>query len=216
MMISGIYEIKNRATGDFYIGSSNDIRKRISHHRGMLKRNVHHSIYLQRAWNKYGEDNFEFRTVCLCQVDKLLIYEQILLDNLSPSYNMGKNAVAAAKGRTWTDERKKKFIKTRTGKKLSEETKVKIGLANKGHSNSLLGRPRPQETRNKISTARKGKCKGSSFAAKIYKGFISPDGIVYKEIKNLAEFCRNNNLSNKMMSRLSLGKRTHHKGWTSL
>jgi hypothetical protein len=40
----------------------------------------------------------------------------------------------------------------------------------------------------------------------------SPEGIIYK-IKNLAEFCRNNNLTSTSMCAVSKNKYKHHKGW---
>lgn len=43
--------------------------------------------------------------------------------------------------------------------------------------------------------------------------FISPDGSIV-EIYNLAEFCRNNGLSNSCMGAVWNGTRNKHKGWT--
>lgn len=55
-----IYCILNKVNDKKYIGSSMWIEKRLTSHKNMLRRNDHHNIYLQRAWNKYGESNFEF------------------------------------------------------------------------------------------------------------------------------------------------------------
>lgn len=56
--ISGVYQIVNELNGHRYIGSSKNIQHRILTHRSSLRRNNHHSIYLQNAFNKYGDDNY--------------------------------------------------------------------------------------------------------------------------------------------------------------
>ena len=59
-MKSGIYKLTNLINGKFYIGKSLDVESRKYSHYYTLRRNKHGNAYLQRAWNKYGEDNFEF------------------------------------------------------------------------------------------------------------------------------------------------------------
>ena len=56
----GTYKIINKKIKKYYYGSSIDIEKRLKRHKNELGKNKHHSIYLQRAYNKYGCDNFEF------------------------------------------------------------------------------------------------------------------------------------------------------------
>jgi hypothetical protein len=53
-MASGIYQIRNKANGHRYVGSSNNIQERWHKHISDLNRNKHHSRHLQNAWNKYG------------------------------------------------------------------------------------------------------------------------------------------------------------------
>ena len=55
-----IYKILNKANGKFYIGSTNKVSRRWTHHKSNLKYNRHCNQKLQRAYNKYGKDNFEF------------------------------------------------------------------------------------------------------------------------------------------------------------
>ena len=57
-VITGIYSITNLTNGKRYIGKSLSIHSRWSQHRRDLKKGIHHSGFLQNAWNKYGEDNF--------------------------------------------------------------------------------------------------------------------------------------------------------------
>lgn len=56
----GIYKITNLINDKCYIGQTNNIKKRHREHFTSLRLNNHFNIHLQRAWNKYGEENFEF------------------------------------------------------------------------------------------------------------------------------------------------------------
>lgn len=49
--------------------------------------------------------------------------------------------------------------------------------------------------------------------AKTYVGFVSPDGVIYKDVYNLCEFSRTHGLSQGAMSCVNRGIYTHHKGW---
>lgn len=133
--ISGIYEIRNTINNDRYIGSSVNMEKRMNEHRRTLNKNIHYNRFLQRAWNKYGEDNFEFNLLFECEEKYLLIEEQKLLDE-KPIYNLAKSATAFNRGCI-----------------SSEETKHKIS-ANNGRY--WLGKTRSEETKRKISENRKG------------------------------------------------------------
>ena len=68
---SGIYKIENLVNGKIYIGQSKQIRQRWTEHKKELRRNRHKNEYLQRAWNKYGEENFKHEVLELCSEDQL-------------------------------------------------------------------------------------------------------------------------------------------------
>ncbi len=87
----GIYRIKNKINNKCYYGSSKDIDKRWKRHIKDLKNKKHHSILLQRSWDKYGSDAFLFEIVEVCDIELLLKIEQKYL-NLEPEYNIGKKA----------------------------------------------------------------------------------------------------------------------------
>jgi len=114
---SGIYKITNLVNNKFYIGSSSCFYRRWDRHMYLLKNNKHSSIYLQRAFNKYGAQNFKFEVIKLCGKDELLQCEQWYLDELKPNYNVSD----LARGGTvwWTEERRKAQSINRTGKKLN-------------------------------------------------------------------------------------------------
>ena len=83
----GIYKIKNKVTEDFYIGSSSNCRRRKVEHFSKLRNNKHKNQHLQRAFIKYGEENFDFVIIAQCPKSRLLVEEQKLLDELKPKYN---------------------------------------------------------------------------------------------------------------------------------
>lgn len=55
-----IYAIHNTLTGHIYIGQSVNVEKRWQEHRRYLKLERHSNRHLQRAWQRDGEDAFEF------------------------------------------------------------------------------------------------------------------------------------------------------------
>lgn len=88
---SGIYMIKNKVTDKVYIGQAKDIENRWKEHVRSLNKNKHHSKKLQRAWNKNGCDNFEFKVVENVQVDELNateLYHIDLNNSVENGYNM--------------------------------------------------------------------------------------------------------------------------------
>jgi len=88
--MSGIYEIRNLLNSHIYIGSSISIEKRWYHHIYTLDKKTHKNRYLQRAWNKYGESNFEFNILEECDTveEILLSLEQKYINDLNPEYNI--------------------------------------------------------------------------------------------------------------------------------
>ena len=87
MTLAGVYEIRNVATGDFYIGSSCNLKSRLAEHRWKLSNNRHVNAHLQNAWNKYGEENFEFLPIEFCENEVLTEREQYYIDTIKPRYN---------------------------------------------------------------------------------------------------------------------------------
>lgn len=63
MKASGIYAIRNLVNGKRYVGSAVYLTGRFCDHRKRLRLGKHHSIKLQRAWDKYGEENFSFEVL---------------------------------------------------------------------------------------------------------------------------------------------------------
>jgi group I intron endonuclease len=128
---SGVYLITNTVTGKVYVGSARRMRPRLQAHRTTLRAGKHHSSLLQRAWDKYGEGAFVAAVIEECAESDLRTREQLAIDARGASdrergYNLNPNT---APGR---------------GLPHREETKRKIGAANRGKGgSSRRGIPRP-------------------------------------------------------------------------
>jgi group I intron endonuclease len=144
--ISGIYKIINKVNGKYYVGSSDDIRRRWEGHILLLNKNKHHNQHLQSSWNKYGEDTFIF-VIIEYALDKyeLLKREQYYLveckNNPDKNYNISYDALAPMAGR-----------------KHSPETIEKMCISQSGENNPMFGKVGanrgktfPKEWRDKIS-----------------------------------------------------------------
>ena len=88
MKISGVYQIINKITGDFYIGSSIDLEKRKYQHfsKYTWKRVPNSRLY--KDMKQYGKDNFLFKPIWLCDPTELKKYEQIAIEKYNPQYNV--------------------------------------------------------------------------------------------------------------------------------
>ena len=85
--IIGVYKITNTATGDFYIGSSKDIKRRWSSHKwpSIWNECPNNPMYLDMQ--KYGTDKFEFQILEEVKPEHLKEKEQQFIETLKPTYN---------------------------------------------------------------------------------------------------------------------------------
>ena len=115
---TGVYQIYNLVNKKSYIGSTKQSFKiRMKHHLNSLKRGDHKNLHLQRAWDKYGEENFEFSILEICDKKDTYAVEQRYLDerDIENSYNINPNAT----GLTECIETREKLAKSH--KKFQEE-----------------------------------------------------------------------------------------------
>ena len=76
-MTCGIYMIRNKVNGKMYIGQAIEMEGvRWKTHRRELKGDYHENKHLQNAWNKYGQDNFEFSTDFIPKEEYKKLYEE--------------------------------------------------------------------------------------------------------------------------------------------
>lgn len=78
--IYGVYQILNLKNDKIYIGSSSHmnggIKRRWYEHVTALQNNCHANTHLQRAWNLYGAENFQFSIIENIDRDKQKILER--------------------------------------------------------------------------------------------------------------------------------------------
>ena len=148
-MKSGIYKITNNLNHHFYIGQSIHIQKRWKEHQKSFKENKRKTV-LQRAFHKYGFENFSFEVVEECEPDKLNEREMFYIAALKPEYNMNIGGTGN-KGYKVPDETKK--LLSKLGRKqwesYDEETRRKI--ISKQLTGPRKGKHRSEETKKLLA-----------------------------------------------------------------
>ena len=77
----GIYGIRNLLNGKVYIGKTGmNFGDRWDSHRSLLNNGKHDNPHLQKAWDKYGQDNFEFIIIEDCGIDELSDREKYYIE----------------------------------------------------------------------------------------------------------------------------------------
>ncbi len=184
---AAIYQIRNTSNGRVYVGSAVRLAKRWKEHLRDLRAGRHHSQKLQNAWNKYGEESFEFSILeAVFDKSKLLDQEQYWIDLLCAAnrvnYNISISAASPMLGRSpstetrarlalamtgnkhgighrWTDEQRAQMSLSRTGQKRTPEQRARMSAAQKGNTNKR-GWSAPDETRAKLSMSMMGNTNG--------------------------------------------------------
>ncbi len=145
----GVYAIQIEKEGYWqsYVGISNNIEQRWRNHKSDLKHNHHKNQYLQRSWNKYGEENFEFTIL-----EQAVTYDELYKLEKEYTYTFGYGDPDLCFNVGVPGE-----INGKVGKKLSEETKEKISKAMKGEKSYWFGKCHTEETKRKMSESHRSK-----------------------------------------------------------
>jgi group I intron endonuclease len=120
--VMGVYKIVNKATGQCYVGQSQRAKKRLKEHFRLLRWNKHTNQKLQRAYNKYGADNFYGSVEIECKnIDDLDNLENAFLSGDAwfeekTVYNIADFAKAPMRGKTHSEEVKERI---RLGRRAS-------------------------------------------------------------------------------------------------
>ena len=149
-----IYSILNKVNGKIYVGLTIDVKRRFKEHKSELRSGIHYNSHLQRAWNKYGEDAFEFNVLEYCSDDKLSDNESWWIDYFDSTNKLkGYNQITGGKcnnGSANPMYNKHHSIESR--KKMSESRKGK----HTGEDNHFYGKKHSLESRKKMSESRTG------------------------------------------------------------
>lgn len=162
-MNSGIYKIINTLNSKMYIGSAKDFDVRFSRHIRELKNNVHHNIHLQRSYNKYGFDVFEFKIIERIPYEKDIIIEREnyyieKFNSKTEGYNIADasfgDILSSHPNREDIIRRISKTLRENISKLSEEERKSKFGLP--GEHNGMYGKTHTQDVRDRIGRLHKG------------------------------------------------------------
>lgn len=162
----GIYKIINTVNNKVYVGYAKNIRTRCKCHRVELRAGKHKNSHLQNAWNVYGEISFQFSILELCTIDQLASRE----DHWCKLLNTHNREIGYNIKDTGADVYNH-----------SEETKKKIGAANKGKKyygdkNPFYGRKHSEETKVKMLNSRDPhKVATNAWKTKKEKGYVVSD-----------------------------------------
>jgi group I intron endonuclease len=221
-----------------YIGSTEDLNHRIrAGHISLLNSGKHQNPIFQKAWDKYGQDNFVWFQLEETTSGTQFQREQWYLDNWRPfadegrGFNIAKDALnpPSHKGKKRSEEFKRKVSEAQSGEngywygvrgashpifgsKHKEESLMKM-------SSSRTGEKQTQEHKNKVSAALKGKKKTPEHNERVRLAHqtpfkvISPSGEVFHQ-KGRIKFCKEHGLSRVFFRRLLDKKIDSYKGWT--
>lgn len=199
-----IYKTTNILTDKFYVGKRVYRKKDDDWYLGS-------GIYLKRAIEKYGRENFKKEILEWCNsIEELNQKEIFWIKQLnSTNIEIGYNIALGGQGGNLGEESCKKISNKLKGIKRSEEFKKKVSKALKGKiktsehieklKQSLLGRKRPAEVTQKMS---------NSMKEKYDLGWSSPVQIqVHQYDKNTGNFIQSFDSATKAGEILSIGRK---------
>lgn len=175
---SGVYKIEHISSRKVYIGSSKNMYRRCHRHMSELRHGKHNNQFLQRAFIKYGKNDFKVESLEKCTKEILEEREQFYIDkyksfNEKYGFNLLKKAYSP-KGRIVTEKTKEKLRKIGNSKEQKEIRKKRTTL--------LWKNP---EYRNFQILERKSRYKNEEFVNKRKKIYSTPE---YK--KKRSEICK--------------------------
>jgi len=193
---------------------------RSGQHKHDLIQNRHGNPILQAAFNKYGEDSFVFQLVEAVLDSKSIIeieqrYLDLHCDGQVTCYNIAFVAGSSlgVKRSIESIEKRKKSMVGKWGRRKGiphpEYAKILMRDTHFGLQNNL-GTVYSEETKNKISAAKKGV---SIHRKKYCVTFIDPLGIVHPDIRDVKNFARAHGLHCDGLYKLVNGKYEVYHGW---
>lgn len=131
MKVSGVYKITNTVTGDFYIGSSKDVKRRWIEHKKSSTWNKHPNNPLYLDMKKYGVDKLVFEILAEVEPEHLKETEQQFIENLKPTYNdRNANGWDFERYKEWQKDYEKSNKRKKAHKKSSNKYNNQLCLYN--------------------------------------------------------------------------------------
>lgn len=143
----GIYCIENIYNSKKYIGQSVDVNYRLKKHFTKLRNQYHENKYLQRSFDKYGENNFKTYILEECPKDELNEKEKYWIKKMD-TFKNGYNLTIGGDGVN--------------GWKGDEEFKRHMSEIVSGEKNPNYGHYWTDEMKQHLSDMRKGKYENSN------------------------------------------------------
>jgi hypothetical protein len=136
-MNCGVYKITDIKTGDYYIGSSKNLRVRKNQHYSDMRCGRHTNSHLQRVYNK-GRD-LSFEVYIYTRPEDRFIYEQRCLDILKPELNKTLDALAPMDGKNHSKE----YCEIQRQRALNPNSPLKRpeAIANRSGDNHYMRQP---------------------------------------------------------------------------
>lgn len=190
-----IYCIENKINDKKYIGkTTREYKERWRFHKNNLSKNIHNNKYLQRSWNKYGEDSFLFYIIEECRKEEVNQKEIFWIEHFNTKKRKnGYNITDGGKGTS--------------GWKASEETKEK-------HRKLMLNIS--DKTRCKLKEKAKGNRNGAGIQFTEKRKQLISNALLYKKKKNSSSKFFGVSLhknEQKWSSWIVIEKRKIHLGW---
>lgn len=152
-----IYTITNKKDGKIYVGqTTNKPNRRWNQHKSSAKRENRTSV-IYRAMAKHGIENFVFEVICsVLKEDHMDSLEFFFMDKFNSIVPNGYNLdYFKSAQKHHSEETKRKIGDANRGRKISEETRLKLSLSHMGQKRVFS-----EEHRRKLSLFQKGKRRG--------------------------------------------------------
>lgn len=156
-----IYMIRCVENQKCYIGQYKKDSPTIRWNRHLRDAEKGSNCAIHQAIRKYGKESFQISVLCLCNTQQELDQkeDEYITEYNSMIYDNGYNMVRGGKGRApdfhHKEEHKRKMSEFMKGREISEETKQKLSNARKGQKNNWS-----EETRQHVAEVSRKKATG--------------------------------------------------------
>ena len=205
--MSGIYKITN-PNGKIYIGQSVNALERLNHYK-RLDCKEQPKIY--NSLKKYGIEKHTFEVIHFCNVDELNYFEryyQELYDVIKKGLNCRLTSTTDKSG-YFSEETKLKMSIAQKGRIISEKSRIKMSKTRKGTrfgvENPFFNKNHTLQSKQKISE----KLKGTRLGMKNHQSKVILDintGVFYYSVNDLSKYL---DYSKSYISEMLRGKKNN-------